>query len=337
MLYGAAEASAGSVYLNTRLGWPTGTIAVPAANVNSSVSSRLFAADTILTTADAGAAYQIDYLTSKVAADFLPKRVTTKEGAVSLYGDFTVDNMLSMGAFAALSEGATELLCRQLDPANVVDGVSTVGEMTAALKDLEGYAVNIVVPMEPLTMDFTKSVKYLKHVSDMSSLESRKERICVLATDETEQTMSVEEVIAGMAPFAPSTDAMIMTKRVIVVYPGVTKVTPNDVQLTLNGTFAAAAFAGRMVNPAYDEATSMTRKNLTCVEGLYSPEMSRIDKNALSMAGVTVLERPNGITVIRRSISTDMRSIPSQEPSITKAWKPATWAPASSRTSPRPA
>jgi hypothetical protein len=192
--------------------------------------------------------------------------------------------------------------------------------MAAALKDLEGYDVDIVVPMEPLTADATKSLKYLKHVSDMSSLQNRKERICVLSGDETKQLKSVDQWLQLVAPFAPTADTLIQPKRVMLVMPGIATVTPEDTTYTLNGSFNAAALAGKMCNAAYDEATSMTRKVLTTVEGLYVPEMSRIDKNSLANSGITVLERPNGATIVRRAVSADMRTIPSQEPSITRSY-----------------
>jgi hypothetical protein len=326
MLHGAAEGTdlvpaPGTVYLNTRLGFDAGTTDTPADDINSAISTRLFPDGTILTPADAGMIpYQIDYQTDKVAADFAPKRVTTKDGASTLFGDFVPANMLSMGCFAAFSEGAEVIYGVQLNPANVTDGVSSVGEMQRALDALKGYDVDLVIPMEPITTNTTKSIKYLQHVSEMSSLLNRRERMCVLAGDETAGIKTVEQWLALIAPFAPSPDTAIMPKRVVVVYPGVASVTPADVTYTLNGSFSAAAFAGRMANPAYDEATSMTRKTLTSVEGLFTPELLRVDKNALSNAGITVLERPNGVTVVRRSISTDLRTIPSQEPSITRSF-----------------
>jgi hypothetical protein len=325
-LRGAAEGTSqtpapGTVYLNTRLGFASGTTDAPAPDVTSVISTRLFAEGAILTPADAGlVTYQLDYQTQKVAIDFQPKRMTTIEGVVATYGAINPSNMLVMGAFAALTEGAEVIYCRQLDPANVVNGVSSVGEMAAALKDLEGYDVDIVVPMEPLTADATKSLKYLKHVSDMSSLQNRKERICVLSGDETKQLKSVDQWLQLAAPFAPTADPLIQPKRVVLVMPGIATVTPEATTYTLDGSFNAAALAGKMCNAAYDEATSMTRKVLTSVEGLYVPEMSRIDKNSLANAGITVLERPNGATIVRRAVSADMRTIPSQEPSITRSY-----------------
>ena len=278
----------------------------------------------------AGQVYDVTYSYKKTAADFKPKYFYNYNSVAFQYGDADLNNTLSMGAYVAFAGGASIVICRQLNPANMADAAALRGEISAALADLEGYDVDIIVPMDPISIDdndVNKGVAYLNHVTKMSSKRERKERIAILSVDERggfKDVMAADMQDAGdqswqklMEGFAAQGMA---AKRIIVMHPGVSYVTIKGVQYESDGTYNAAVLAGTMVNASVDEATSMTRKSLVSVDKLVSPEQSRNLKNLLTTLGVTVIENKGGSIVVRRAVTADSSNIAAQEPSIVRAF-----------------
>jgi hypothetical protein len=267
----------------------------------------------------AGQEYLIDYETNKVAADFKPQFFFGQSAVLAQYGDATPSHTLSLGANGAFGNGASIIVCRQLDPAQVLAGpTQTATEMRAALTDLELIDCDIVVPM--LT-DTNLWGDYLNHVSKMSSKLERKERMALLGLNETGGRIPVyggsswSSLMAGLVP-----NSGLQPSRLMVMNPGACKTTTKGTQYQTNGTYLAACLAGLMVNPNYDTATPMTFKNLETVDELIIPELSRAEKNTLTSIGVTVIE-PNGAFFrVRRAVTADTTSIAAQEPSIVRAF-----------------
>ncbi len=263
--------------------------------------------------------YLVDYNTAKVAADFKPQFFFGQAAVLDQYGPATPDNTLSLGANGAFGNGAAVIVCRQLDPAQmVIDDAAIASEVDAALLDLEVIDCDIIVTM--LT-DTDLWGKYLTHVSKMSSKMERKERMALIGVDETSARIPVlgggsySELMAGLVP-----NSGLMPSRLMVMNPGMCKATLKGVQYTLDGTYIAACLAGAMVSPQYDTATPMTFKNLATIDELLSPELSRAEKNLLTSIGVTVVEPNGGQIRIRRAVTADISSIAAQEPSIVRAF-----------------
>lgn len=272
-----------------------------------------------------GTTYKVEYLTPKVTADFAPTYFFGSKQVLAAYGDLALENSLSMGANAAFASGASVVVCRQLDPEMMGSTGDVKAEMANALLDLENTAANILVPMVPVTDDLSLIPMYLTHVSKMSSKLERKERIAILGVDERDAALSVYgtgttwETIKNY--FDVSSNSGLYPKRVIVINPGRASITTsNGTNLVADGTYIAAAMAGRMVSAEFDEATPMTRKTLPTIDSMMVVELTRAEKNILTSFGITVVEMKSGIPTIRRSVTADATNIAAQEPSIVRAF-----------------
>jgi hypothetical protein len=275
---------------------------------------------------DDGDAYSVNYETPKVAADFKPKIFTGLRQVVAEYGDPSAANTLPLGAQAAFGNGASFVTCRQFDPTEMAGSTTQQkSEIQAALSDMELQDINVLVPMVPLNkagVDMTAD--YITHVSKMSSKLERKERTAIVGLDEKAARLDTlggagtwQGFLAGFdAPAASGLEA----KRIIVVNPGKVETSFRGAAITTDGTYLAACLAGREVSSEFDEAEPMTRKTFATVDRLIEPELPRPEKNALTGFGVTVIERSNALTLVRRAVTADSSSIASQEPSIVRAF-----------------
>lgn len=267
-----------------------------------------------------GQPYLVNYMTPKVAADFAPIFYFSQASILAAYGPAQPGNTLSLGGNAAFGNGASIVVCRQLSPAAVAAGGSTLQtEMTNALSDMELVDIDVLVPMVP---NPTYWPMYLQHVSKMSSQLERMERIAVLGLDETSGRIPVlgssPSWQAYMSQFVSNSG--LTPKRIIVINPGACQTTPNGTQYTLDGTYLAACFAGLLTSPLFDVATSMTYKTFSTVDAVIVPELPRSEKNILTGLGVTVIELANATIRCRRSISADTSNIAYEEPSITRSF-----------------
>lgn len=279
----------------------------------------------------AGQIYQTNYQTPKVAADFAPQSFFTLSQVVATYGDAAdssgnVVSSLSLGAQGAFGNGASVITCRQLNPANLSTQAAYTSEINNALSDLENQTVSLLVPMIPLNSALTLDMTgfYLNHVSKMSSLLERQERMALLAMDETDGRLN----ILGSAPswqsfsteLQPSLSSGLQSKRIMLMNPGYAQTTYKGVSVTTDGTYNAACLAGEMVNADNDVATPMTFKDLSTITALLLPDLLRSEKNTLTSLGVTVLQPTGTIIQVRRAVTMDNSSIANVEPSIVRSF-----------------
>jgi len=271
--------------------------------------------------------YQVEYERPKVAADFAPKTFFSLRQVAAEYGDPAASGHLTLQAQGAFGNGASIVVCRQLDHSKVGVLADKKTETAAALVDLERLDVSIVVPGAPINEDGVNGAssvdgEYLEHVSKMSSKLERKERTCILGVDETSAQLSIPGSTGGwqdlMSTFAPAVG--VEAKRVMVISPGQSLTTYKGVQIACDSSYVAACLAGRMVNSDFDEAEPMTRKTLATIDELVPVERTRAEQNILTSLGVIVVEAKGGSIRVRRAVTADGTSIPKQEPSIVRAF-----------------
>ena len=277
-----------------------------------------------------GDSYNVTYETPKLAADFAPVPYFGLSQVVAAYGDLSPSGSLysiTAGAQAAFGNGASIIIVRQLNPAQMSTSSNKQGEIVAALSDMGNQKVSVLVPMIALndaTLAFNMGPTYLNHVSKMSSLLERQERIVLLGMDETAGRLPTLGSANSWQSYAlsvqPPLSSGLSPKRVMLLNPGSDTVLYKGNSYVANGTYSAACLAGAMVNANVDQAESMTRKPLSTINGLILPDLSRVEKNQLTSMGITVVESHNQTILVRRAVTMDGSSIANQEPSIVRAF-----------------
>jgi hypothetical protein len=106
----------------------------------------------------------------------------------------------------------------------------------------------------------------------------------------------------------------------IATYPdgGVTTITDylgNETEYLVDGSFLAAAVAGRDVSPAFDVATPLTRKPIVGFKRLFR-NMDSVTKAQTANSGLTVLEEQSAGILIKFGLTTDLSSVLTRTPSV---------------------
>ena len=127
-----------------------------------------------------GQTYYIDFTRDR--SSFNTRTFTNLADVVRTYGEISLENSLSMGAFLAFSNGATALACKQIQlPTGVVQ--PTEDQMVTALQEIEGEIVpglspSVIVPLLPASTALLSAIS--NHCDVQSSLRYRSERRAVL-------------------------------------------------------------------------------------------------------------------------------------------------------------
>ena len=254
--------------------------------------------------------YYVSYKYRK--EDFSSKVFTKIKNIEAEYGLINIDNKLSLAAYLAFLNGATAVGFKQVLKTSGKSDASAaayIAGITDLERKIEGiYNSDIVVPLTTLSevQAFAKA-----HVDKMSSERFQGERMaflgCPLGTTPT-RAQSLAKGLVG--------------SRIVLLYPdgvvlGIVDEAGVENEYLVDGSMLAAALAGKVVSPQYDEATDMTRKELVGFKRL-SRILDSVEANQTAVAGVTVLEdmRPN--IRIRQWFTTDMSSVLTRTPYVTQ-------------------
>ena len=250
----------------------------------------------------ANAQYYVSYVYNKSDADYTPKEFTNIDDFVTQYGAISTDNPLSIAASLCFDNGTTVVGAVQIDP--------DISEYTAhknALALLEVVEdAKVIVPIYASTSFATAELK--PHVLRMSTKVEKKYRVGLQGLDET------TEVIA--AATWKSLAEGLATNRVGLVYPGSIQVTLAEGEVTLDGTYLAAAIAGIMTASGYDAATPITGADIA---GIVSVQinMNNAAKDLLAGYGVMIVDMKGTQPYIRHGLTTDMTTVTGQEITVT--------------------
>jgi len=252
--------------------------------------------------------YYVTYKYEKTDYDTV---VVTKWRDVEAYsGTLSLSNKLTLAAWLAFQNGAIKLGLKQIQKApgqqdaTVTSYKSAIDEMK---KELRGHGYPYLV--QPITTN-AEVLDYLKfHNELMSSIRYKGERVSVF----------------GYAAGTDFEDAIsfaqgIKSDRMIGVYPDTAIISLNDeygneFESSVDGSFLAAAMAGLIVNPIYDEATPLTTKSLIGFKRLGSI-LDTVEMNTVASAGITVLEEKLPSIEIRHFLTTNPDNILTQEPNV---------------------
>jgi hypothetical protein len=256
-----------------------------------------------------GQTYYIDFTRDR--SSFNTRTFSNLADVVRTYGEISLENTLSMGAFLAFSNGATAIACKQIQ-LDANQTAPTEDQMVAALKDIEGEIVpglspSVVMPLMPASNGLLSAIS--NHCDVQSSLRYRSERRAVL----------------GCAVGTQPRDAQALAQatgntRVCLVYPDMATIRFTDsrglVQSYLvGGEFVSVAVAMATFNPTIDSATPWTNRVINGFTDL-GRILDDVDANATANAGITVLKQtPQGIQV-RHGLTTNMTSVLTKTPTV---------------------
>jgi len=254
--------------------------------------------------------YYVSYKYRK--EDFSSKVFTKIKNIEAEYGNINIDNKLSLAAYLAFLNGATAVGFKQVlkTPGKAdASAAAYIAGITDLEKKIEGiYNADIVVPLTTLSevQGFAKA-----HVDKMSSERFQGERMTFLGCPLGTTPSKAQSLAKGL-----------VGSRIVLLYPdgvvlGIVDEAGVENEYLVDGAMLAAALAGKVVSPQYDEATDMTRKELVGFKRL-SRILDSVEANQTAVAGVTVLEdfRPN--IRVRQWFTTDMSSVLTRTPYVTQ-------------------
>jgi len=254
----------------------------------------------------AGVTYSFDYETAKLSADYVPTFFTNLDDIVTAYGDINTTNTLSLGAQIVFtnSAGTGGIWAIQLNPADTPD---LTGFRNALNKLAIVERVNIIVP---LTGDPNLYQDVKQHVVNSSAPLEKKERTSILGMQGNPTFAQAQSYAAGLAAGGNG-------RRLLLLYPPSAVATVAGSDVTLDGSFLAAAVAGVRINSNFDVAEPLLRKALLGFNEIQS-NLTRTNKLILRNSGVTVIEMVDGVVRITEDTTVDRTSADNQEYTVTE-------------------
>jgi hypothetical protein len=256
--------------------------------------------------------YYLDYVVKKSASDFGLKIFSNVQDVYTLYGDPIPANKLSLAARLFTQNGGQIFGCIQvpkqlgMDLASDQEFISAIDQLAMPLPGSDQKA-SVIVPLStsPVVHQYLN-----RHLITQASERFNGEAIAYIGFD----------LYATPADVRPVARA-IKSDRIVAVYPGGAimslDINGKSSEFAVSGEFLAAAVAGMDMNPAYDVATSLTRKSLVGLDRL----VQRYDDITMDMAaadGICWLIERAGALQLRHYVTTDPSSPITREPSNRK-------------------
>jgi len=280
---------------------------------------------------DPGETYYVTYKARPEESDY-GLRLITEDQLSDYYGGMFMEtdevnggsleivskiNPVYLGAYICFNSGASHVGVLQVEPSGTQESpanpyaVVEPTDFQNALNEHAQYSES-VYRIVPMSTDSEVIGAVVPHLEQMSSVEERKERVAVVGYDHS--FTDVADYIDGIKAFSEGLE----NKRVQVIGGDGGTMTLSDGNLhNLGAEYLCAAVAGRYALNSIQ--TSLTRDRITVFRELDTFKLNNTQKNSMASSGVTVLQQPGGegtAIVIRHSLTTDMSSVQSREPSV---------------------
>jgi len=246
-----------------------------------------------------GSTYYVDFTIAKEESDYEPVYYFSPKKIREDWGDAIADYPISLASQISYENGAMYWLIAPLNPN---DG-SEYEQFSAALDRVKAKECNVVVPMTTNENIFSL-VK--AHVENMSTQLERKWRTAFLG-------LSGDHTVEQMKTLATG----LNSRRIVLVYPENVSRSIGSSTVDLNGAYLAAALGGIRVNPNYDVATPLTRRNVSGFSSISGNITLRVEKNEIAAAGVTIVDFDGVNAVVRHGKTTAIDTVINQEISLT--------------------
>lgn len=230
---------------------------------------------------------------------------------VAAFGEVSVENPLSLGAYFAFLNGASVIALKQISLGSD-QTEPTVAQMSQALKEIEGeispgLSPSVIVPLMPASSQLLADISL--HCDLQSSLRFRAERTAILG------------VPAGTSPTEVATLARnTRNSRVRLIYPDLVSITLTNsvgasVTSIVDGRYLAVAIACATTSATIDEATPWTNRSVVGFNGLLRT-LDAVDANQTASAGVTILQQQGAVLNVRQGLTTDVSSVLTKTPTV---------------------
>jgi hypothetical protein len=268
-----------------------------------------------------GVTYNLNYSRQKTLAngDYAPQIFYDINSVLSWSGPITVDGnnnivySIPMAAFLAFTNGASAVMIAEINPLDATLTSQLIAFQNTINQRLTTVDLNIVVCLGSPYVQGSGSDPNLyptiqNHVDTMSSLTEQRFRTALLGLAGNPSIPAIQTLAQGLHD-----------RRIALIYPPLaTVIIPNDnTPVNLDGTYIAACIGGIRVNPAYDVAEPLLRKELFGLNTIQDT-LLRTQKNVLANSGVMICEYQSGVIRVRDGLTTDLTTADSAEYSVTE-------------------
>lgn len=256
-----------------------------------------------------GDIYYVTYTYEKTLADYAPKLFTKFKDMVNEYGELSISNPLTLASWLAFTNGSLAVITEQVKKQPGLEYASDIAYIAALeplTRPVSGINCAIIVP---LTTSVVVQQSVRNHVNIMSSERYRGERVQIFGVATGTEMQDVMSIAEGFR-----------NERTWLVYPdgaiiGLVDAYGVEREYVVDGAFMSAALAGLNVSPLYDEATSMTRKNVVGFKRLVR-DLTEVEKDTIASTGVIIFDVVPGAIRVRDSLTTDGSNPFSKHPEV---------------------
>ena len=255
-----------------------------------------------------GDAYYVSFDRQKTS--YLKRFFTSMSDVIREYGPIDPNNPIVVAANLMFLNGARAIVIKQIQKA-AGQTDATVQSYIEGIDEFDEPLSNGLRPslIQPLTTN-SEVQNYLKlSNATQSSLRYRNERTSIIgfATGTTPDQV-IQRVKA------------IKSEKITAVYPdsGIIAIEDafgNEVEYIFDGSFIAAALAGRDVSPVNDIATTLTNKNIVGFRRL-NRNLDNVTASLVANAGCTMLEDRNNSIRVMFYLTTDLSTPLTRNPRI---------------------
>jgi len=250
-----------------------------------------------------GETYYVSFTYPVPSDQFDPQVFVDSKDVVAFYGDEdSTTNNITTAANMALENGAPAVMCLQ-----VSGSISASTNWNTAFTKLKKKS-NIAY-LIPITSGSTIQTSALQHCLEESSPDIGHERECVLGANTT---------VTSVATLIAQADALDNKRAILIApYTGITRTIASGTELTLDGSYIAAALAGLITaqSKVIDPVTGKIITGFVIPDDQYEP----YDMNRMANAGICIMYSKSGVIKVRHAMTTDTTSADTMEISIVSA------------------
>lgn len=244
--------------------------------------------------------YYVSYTYPVPSDQFDPQIFVDSKDIVAFYGnEDSTTNDITTAANMALENGAPAVMCLQ-----VLGSISVAAHWSTAFTKLKKKS-NIAY-LIPITSGSAIQSAAVSHCDVESSPDIGHERECILGANTT--VSSVTTLIA-------QADALDNKRAILIApYTGITRTIASGIELTLDGSYVAAALGGLIT--AQDKVVSPVTGKIIVSFVIPDDQYEPYDMNRMANEGICIMYSKSGVIKVRHALTTDPTSADTREISI---------------------